>query len=158
LAAVVALQRGDGLADDVVLARRYGVAVDVVGHPHAEADAGGSAGGEVVVQRDRLVDGVWGVEAVLTGGADAEAGVDLRRGADHERVLRREGHARPRASPSAMRAKSSTASTSPRAVGSTPADSSAAVAASAEPASPRSAARTCLRRWAKAASTTAKTS
>ena len=61
------------------------------------------------------------------------------------------------ASASAIRAKSPIPSTSPRAWGSTPADVSPATAAAAEPNRPASAPRSILRRWAKAASTTAKT-
>lgn len=59
---------------------------------------------------------------------------------------------------SAILANSSTVSASPRACGETPAATRAASAAAAEPAQPESAARRVLRRWAKAASTTAKTS
>ena len=59
---------------------------------------------------------------------------------------------------SASRAKSATASVSPRADGSMPAARSACSAAAADPAQPASAARSVLRRWANAASTTAKTS
>ncbi len=47
---------------------------------------------------------------------------------------------------------------SPRDIGSTPAWESAASMASVDPASPRRAERSVLRRWAKAASTTANTS
>ena len=54
-------------------------------------------------------------------------------------------------------ANCSTVSDSPRAPGSTPAATSAAAARSAPPAQPASAARSVLRRWANAASTTAKT-
>src|SRR3954451_10931275 len=57
-----------------------------------------------------------------------------------------------------MRANSSTVSDSPRAWGETPAATGAVSAAAAEPAHPASAARSVLRRWAKAASTTANTS
>ena len=57
-----------------------------------------------------------------------------------------------------MAANSATVSASPRAWGETPAARSASSAAAPEPAHPASAARSVLRRWAKAASTTAKTS
>src|SRR5213592_5013437 len=57
-----------------------------------------------------------------------------------------------------MRANSSTVRASPRACGDTPAATRAASAAAGEPAHPASAARSVLRRWAKAASTTANTS
>jgi hypothetical protein len=57
-----------------------------------------------------------------------------------------------------MRVNSSTVSDSPRACGDTPAATSATSAAAADPAQPASAARRVLRRWAKAASTTANTS
>lgn len=57
-----------------------------------------------------------------------------------------------------MAANSSIVSASPRACGEIPAATRAASAAGAEPAQPARAARSVLRRWANAASTTAKTS
>src|SRR5450830_621188 len=59
---------------------------------------------------------------------------------------------------SAIRAKAVTSSTSPRAVGSTPAARRQRSASAALPAQPARAARRVLRRCAKAASITAKTS
>ena len=122
----------------------------------------------LVVQADGLVDGLEGVEAVLAGGADPEVQVDLGGGADVHaggrrrsgvtiRGRRSRGGSRPTACPRRSGRSPATPITSPRVVGSMPACTSAASAASPEPASGRSAARSCLRRWAKAASTTAKT-
>ena len=106
---------------------------------------------QVVVDRDGLVDGVQLVEAVVAEPAHAQVQVDLggRAGA--------QGRGDHRCTSSAIRTNAAMPSDSPRASGSTPAATSAASAAAADPAIPLSTPRSALRRWANAASTTAKT-
>ena len=117
-------QRG-GAGDDVVLADRDAVDVDVRRPVRDHAEHRVLGGDELVVQADGLVDGLEGVEAVLAGGADAEVQVDLGGGADVDAGRRQAlggHHPRPSLSrrlsshgmPSAIRAKSSTPITSPR--------------------------------------------
>src|SRR3954447_1068008 len=156
--------------DDVVARGRQVARLDVRRDVGRDGDAGGGRDGEVVVQAERLVDRHERVEAVGPGRTHPEQQVDLRGGAHgeaHPAPPRRSwveerseaSDERPGASDraSAIRANCSTFSDSPRAIGSTPAAVSAAEASSPEATKPRSAPRSALRRWANAASTTAKT-
>ena len=154
---VVRGEQPPGADGDVGLVERYVGDVDLADRLDAHAPLLGRGDAHVVVQADRLVDGVERVEAVLARTADDQGEVDLRGSADGDAHPGRgellEVIRGPRRSARSRRG----GSCSPRVIGSTPAAASARSEASAEPASPRRAGRSALRRWAKAASTTAKT-
>src|SRR5699024_5071686 len=67
---------------DVVGPVRYGGGVDVVGDVGRQGEVDGVHQRHVVVDPDRVVDGVERVEAVVADPADAEVEVDLGGGAD----------------------------------------------------------------------------
>ena len=126
-------------------------AVHPVGDRDVDRPAVGVGDREVVVQADGLVDARQRVEAVLARGTDAEVEVDLGRRAHRDRHRVAPGEALGDAG------RSRGWSASRRA----PAGRCRPAARAASTASPgamtRSAPRSALRRWANAASTTAKT-
>src|SRR5690606_32882736 len=135
---------------------------------HGQAQGVAGAGRHLVVERDGVVDRLHVVVAVGSPRAHPEVEVDLGgdaypHGGRHGRVrtlepLLAQRLAHRRLPCAATAANCSTVSDSPRVPGSIPAARRIAAARSAPPAQAASAARSVLRRWANAASTTSNTS